>query len=370
MSGGMAGIEPGSAFEADPLGWLDSAAREGAAKRWITPRQLCILDAEAARALLRNEDGLLVAHSDFFGPQEEALGPRAAQIALARACHALIQAHVRSLDFEAEAESLGARSLWPAAGNRLLFRMIRPVLASADRPPAIHAALDHVLEDRIANRSGRRKGPLARLLRRVWLARAILRESSRSRPGPARDVLDIIADAKAGMKDGGIVHLYLALVFAAAGSVAFALGWSLLLALRNGRADSPPQDLVREALRLYPVAWLLERSPAGAAEIAGEALTPDHVIVISPYAVHRSAAHWPEAEAFLPERWQSGADRRAWLPFGAGPQSCVAASLSVDIAAQLLGAILAKGARIEGGDGPPSVKAALAPPEFILHRKA
>jgi hypothetical protein len=370
MSGGTAQIAPGSSFEADPLGWLDAAAAQGRGAAWIARDQLCVFEADSARSLLKNEDGLLVQHSDFFGPIENALAPRAAQVAVARECHALVQRHVRGLDWTANVDLLGGRSLWPGAGSRLMMEMMRPVLASADRSRSLQAALDFILEDRIANRHGPRRRRWLRIFRRVQIARAVLKEAAT--PGRSEnpaDVLDVIARAKGGVSDGGLVHLYLALVFALVGSIGFALGWALLLAIRHDRTGSPPQDLVREALRLYPVAWLLGRTPVGEAEIMGERVSPSDEIVISPYGVHRNPAYWPEPHAFRPERWHGKVDRRAWLPFGAGSQSCVAASLTIDVAAEILGEILRRPVAIEGGEGPPSVRAALAAPSFTLLRE-
>lgn len=371
MSGGTAASAPGSSFEADPLGWLDAAALDGCGVRRPAPDQLCVLDADIARSLLRTEEGLLVEQSDFFGPIEGALAPRACQTTFARECLTLVQRHVRGLDWAAHVDGLGARSLWPGAGNRMLLGMMRPVLASADRSPAIHAALDFILEDRIANRHGPPRRRWFRTFRRFQLARAILREADVPRgEGEAVDVLDLIARAKGSMSDAGLVHLYLALVFALAGSIGFALGWTLLLAVRNERTGSSPPDLVREALRLYPVAWLLGRTPVAAGEIMGEPISPADEIIISPYGVHRNPAYWPEPAAFRPERWNGKVERRAWLPFGAGGQSCVAASLTIEVASETLGEIFRRPVSIEGGDGPPSVRAALAAPSFTLVRRS
>jgi cytochrome P450 len=97
-------------------------------------------------------------------------------------------------------------------------------------------------------------------------------------------------------------------------------------------------------------------------------VSPSDEIVISPYGVHRNPAYWPEPGAFRPERWRGNVDRRAWLPFGAGSQSCVAASLTIDVASDILGEILSGPVSIEGGDGPPSIRAALAAPQFTLVR--
>jgi hypothetical protein len=357
-------------FETDPLAWLDAAAAEECRVRWISPDQLCVLDAEVARSLLKNADGAVVQHSDFFGPVESALAPRSAQMAAARAAHALVQKHVRELDWQAHVEALGSSSHWPGAGNRLMLEIMRPVLASSRRSRALHKALDFILEDRIAHRHGPRRRLWPRFLRRVQLARAILHEAKASKQnvGDAEDVLDIIANADGTMSHDGLVHLYLALVFALAGSIGFTLGWALLLAIRCGRTGSPSPFLVREALRLYPIAWLIGRTPAEEAEVLGERVSPTDLIAISPYGIQRNPLFWSEPTAFRPERWHGKSDRTAWLPFGTGSQSCVAASLSVEVASRLLSEILQGPVSIIGRDGPPSVRAALAPPAFELLR--
>jgi cytochrome P450 len=181
-------------------------------------------------------------------------------------------------------------------------------------------------------------------------------------------MLDLVVRHAPDLDEEGLIHLYAGFVFALAGSIGFALGWALLLTLRHDKQDREPAHLVREALRLYPVAWHLERYARAEQEILGERVTPADTIVVSPYAIHRSPLYWEEPYAFRPERWQGSLVRHAWLPFGVGGHSCVAASLSLDLAAALLRTILAAPCALEGGDGPPSIGAALAPPAFRLRR--
>lgn len=350
-----------------PLGWLDDVASDGRGARWISPGELCVYDAEIGRALLKNDDGRLIDHSDFFGPIERALAPRAAQVALARACLGLVQQQVRTADFIAHVDALDRRSDWPKAGNALLLAIMRPILAAPRRSAAFQAALDGLVANRILSRHERARGKLRRAVDRFRFARALLKEMANARPAePPDDILDVLLLREFRMGEETRIQLYAAFVFALVGSIGFALGWSLLLALRHGKAAQPAPHIVREALRLFPVAWLLERRVRAEQEILGERLCPGDRILISPYAIHQNPAYWAAPRDFRPERWHGKVERGAWMPFGAGGQSCIAASLSIEVASALLERLLQRAVRIEGGEGPPSMGAALAPPRFTL----
>ncbi|MEA3015901.1 MAG: hypothetical protein QOI38_623 [Sphingomonadales bacterium] len=357
-------------YTADHLVWLDDAAKDERGFRWMSARELCIVDAELARSLLKNEHDGLIEHSDFFGPTETALRPRAAQVAIAREVHALVQAHQRSVDPAASVERLGPSSDWPASGNLLMLEMMRPVIASSGRSPAFHRAVNRLVARRILGRFDRPRGRVARLVDRFRFANAVVREAADLRPRqPPADILDLLAGDGRRMSDETLIHIYAAFLFALVSSVGLTLAWAVMLAVRHGKAGAPPRHVVQEALRLYPITWLLERSASREMDIAGERVGPDTAIVISPYAVHRNPRYWPEPTCFLPERWAGRIDRRAWIPFGAGSQSCVAGSLSLELAAATLEALLARPVSVEEKDARPSIGAALAPGRFTLFRR-
>jgi len=49
-------------------------------------------------------------------------------------------------------------------------------------------------------------------------------------------------------------------------------------------------------------------------------------VIVWIYRTHRLERVWPNAERFEPERFRSGASERpkcSYLPFGAGPRSCI-----------------------------------------------
>jgi cytochrome P450 len=349
------------------LGWLDDAARDGRGIRWVSRRELCIYDADVARALLRNDGGRMVEHSDFFGNGSNAPS-REVQIALARHAYALVHGHVQSLDCRSFVSTLGRRSEWPRAGNALLLDIMRPVLAAPWRSRAFHEALDAMVGARILGRHEPAPGIMRRIRDRFRFYRAVVGEAAKcaDEPANARDLLEVIVSYRREMDERALAQLYAGFVFATVGSIGFALGWAVLKAIREQKTEQHPTHIVLEALRLYPIAWLFQRRLRQPDVILGEPIGPAQTVTISPYAIHRNPLYWQEPTGFLPERWSASADRSAYLPFGAGDHGCVAAGLSVGLASRLLSEILARDPEIESGDGKPSVGAALAPPRFTL----
>jgi cytochrome P450 len=86
-------------------------------------------------------------------------------------------------------------------------------------------------------------------------------------------------------------------------------------------------QVILEALRLYPPVWVLTRRCVHADRLAGYPAPAGTDVFMSPYVVQRDPRHWPEPEAFRPERFGAGAEsaahRFAYLPFSAGPRHCV-----------------------------------------------
>ena len=107
------------------------------------------------------------------------------------------------------------------------------------------------------------------------------------------------------------------------------------LSFLNGRAPAY-EDLARlrftrmvaeEAMRLYPPVWVLSRTAVDSDVIGGFQIPAESEILIFPYITHRHPRWWDEPEKFWPERFlprnSSGRPRGAYIPFGAGPRTCV-----------------------------------------------
>jgi cytochrome P450 len=88
--------------------------------------------------------------------------------------------------------------------------------------------------------------------------------------------------------------------------------------------------VVREALRLYPPAWILGRRAIRDTTIGGYPVSRGSVVFASPYVTHRNARWFDAPEEFRPERWAKLEDlpRFAYFPFGGGTRICVGESLA------------------------------------------
>jgi cytochrome P450 len=154
-----------------------------------------------------------------------------------------------------------------------------------------------------------------------------------------------------GMDDGQIRNEVLTLLLAGHETTANALAWTLALLARHPEAaerlaaevdavlgDRPPahddfaalaftERVIREAMRLYPPIWALERRATAADELGGFRIPAGSTVVVSPWVTHRHPDFWDAPERFDPDRFtpgrSAGRPALAWLPFGAGPRYCV-----------------------------------------------
>jgi cytochrome P450 len=102
-------------------------------------------------------------------------------------------------------------------------------------------------------------------------------------------------------------------------------------------------NIVREAMRLYPPAWVMTRRAAENVEIGGYVVPAGSNIIVSPWVTHRDARFFPDSEAFEPERWCGEKERVlpkfAYFPFGGGPRVCIGNNFALMEAAILLAAV-------------------------------
>jgi cytochrome P450 len=371
----MARDAAAAAFAEDPLSFLDRSLAQGADGVWSGRREFCLGNADAARAVLANARGLYREHSDFFQAGREQFGPRSAQVEIGRRARLLLQEVVRARAARLAADvraALATDSEWPDAGNWLAYRHLADALA-APGETRLRRLVEEIVRRAVLAGARERQPAWRRLLfrRRAMreLGRAIAARRRRGSAEPA-DLLDVVVlGGRCGQPDDLLAEVYLSFVFAVAGSVGFTLGWSVYLLGTHPGTQAEPGWIVREALRLWPVAWQLARRPVQAHEIAGTAVSPHDTVVVCPYLVHRDPRRWHEPTRFRPERWAAVSARQggAFIPFGYGPHRCVAASLSLRLAADLLRAMLEAGEpQVSMHDGTPCIGPALAPPRFTL----
>ena len=211
---------------------------------------------------------------------------------------------------------------------------------------------------------------LARATRRLDdVVYGIIRER---RPGEDRgDLLSMLLLARdeqgVGMSERQVRDEVMTLLLAGHETTALALSWAFLLLDRNpgardrleaelaavlGDGPASPDDVpalpytqavINETLRLYPPAYVTGREAIRDTTIGGTRIPKRHIVLISMYTTHRDPRFFPEPDAFRPERWLDGLEKRlprgAFIPFGMGSRKCVGASFAMMEATLLLATI-------------------------------
>lgn len=368
------------AFSRDPLGFMNAASGSESDMMRTGRGEYLLGDPLAARAVLHNADGRYREHSDFFHTRQGLFEPRDAQLKMRREARELLRAHLRRCDPDALSALVAAEvseiSDWPDTGNRLARATLAPLLLTPDSPPQLHALVEKILVRAVFANARARQPRWRRMLLQfetTWrLCREIEQRQRLARTEPL-DLLDVVANAIApGRRIDELAEVYLSFLFAIAGSVGFVLGWSLYLACSHRDRTAPSAWVVREALRLWPVAWQLGRQPATTHEVSGTRVDAGDQVVVCPYLVHRHSGYWDAPTEFRPERWAAPEAWRnpAFIPFGHGPHRCIAADLSPQLIAALFDAIAAdRVLSVEVRDPRPTIEAAMAPPAFRLIRQ-
>jgi cytochrome P450 len=116
---------------------------------------------------------------------------------------------------------------------------------------------------------------------------------------------------------------------------------------REDIAKLPLLDAVfQEAMRLFPPAPVLMRRTLAPVTLGGIALGAGATIIIPIYVVHRYRRLWREPLSFDPSRFSAEAKatrhRCAYMPFGAGPRTCIGGSFAMLEGKTILATLLAR----------------------------
>lgn len=102
--------------------------------------------------------------------------------------------------------------------------------------------------------------------------------------------------------------------------------------------------VIEEAARLYPPIAAISRVAIDADELGGEAIAAGTLVVISPYVLHRHRLLWDNPDLFDPGRFlgnkRSLIERYSYLPFGAGPRTCIGSTFALQEATIVLATIM------------------------------
>ncbi len=102
--------------------------------------------------------------------------------------------------------------------------------------------------------------------------------------------------------------------------------------------------VIKEALRVYPVAWITRRVALEDVEIGGYHIAAGTSVFLSPWLLHHDARWYDEPETFMPERWLKDKaelpPREAYIPFGGGPRVCIGNGLAMMESVLILAALV------------------------------
>ncbi len=204
-------------------------------------------------------------------------------------------------------------------------------------------------------------------------------EARRSAGVSGDDLLGMLMDARdadtgAAMSDAQLRDEVMTIFLAGHETTANALTWTLYLlskypgvarrvraevdaVLGGGRARAEhARDLVytkqvlEEAMRLYPPAWMIARSPEEDDVVGGYHIPRHSLVFLCPWVTHRHPDHWEDPEGFDPDRFspERSADRHrfAYFPFGGGPRLCIGNNFAL-MEAQLILATLMRDWRLD-----------------------
>lgn len=115
-------------------------------------------------------------------------------------------------------------------------------------------------------------------------------------------------------------------------------------------------DVVAEAMRLRPPAWILGRRVIRPIRLGDWDVPARSVLLASQIVTHRNPRFWTRPEEFRPERWSNGETaglpRCAYFPFGGGNRICIGEGFAWTEAILVL-ATLARRVRFCGLDPAP-----------------
>ena len=134
-----------------------------------------------------------------------------------------------------------------------------------------------------------------------------------------------LASSFATMNDG--VEEARVALGAAYDTTAHTMAW-LLWHLADPSTSATSAHLVSETLRLYPSGWLGSRVASRDVEFDGTTIEAGTLLFYSPYLTHRDPQLWPDPLAFRPARFADALPPWGYLPFSAGPRTCLGASLA------------------------------------------
>ena len=411
MLGALAGLRAGGDLARFP-GFLESVARTyGPIASWRMPRgRFWFLDEPAlietvltadgydvvkGRGLRRMRrllgEGLLTSDEPLHLRQRRLVQPAFHRARVAHYAATMIESTRAAADRLRDGDTVAVDALM----NRLALRIAAATLFSADvddDADAIGAAvteamlvfpaslgpfgelLDHLPFHPATRRFAAARGALDAVIYRLIAQR-------RSEDVDRGDLLSMLLSARDDdgrpMPDELIRDEALTLLLAGHETTANALTWTFDALARTPQAEARlhaeldtvlgerdpvagdyprlrfTRDVVAEAMRLRPPAWILGRRVIRPIRLGDWDVAAGSIILMAQIVTHRNPRFWKLPEAFRPERWSNGETERlprfAYFPFGGGNRVCIGESFAWTEAVLVL-ATLARRVRLVGLD--------------------
>ncbi|MGH8139052.1 MAG: cytochrome P450 [Steroidobacteraceae bacterium] len=225
--------------------------------------------------------------------------------------------------------------------------------------PALSVAFEVVTREQARNLQFAYKfRGLTRIVAQLIQRRAANREEHADYVGMLMSARD--KETGAAMSERELIDEILTLVVAGHETTASGLNWTWYLisqhpqveARLHAEIDAAPQEsapslermealaytqqIINEALRLYPPGWLLSRRTIEADVLGGFEIPAGSNVLLPLYLLHRHPRYWQEPDRFWPERFapeheagRAKLARFAYMPFAAGPRHCIGETLAL-----------------------------------------
>jgi cytochrome P450 len=321
------------------------------------------LGARDVRGVLGN--GLLVSEGDVWRRQRQLIQPAFHQSQLDRLAATMVATVSTALDYWHTGEQ---RELY-AEMSQITLQIVARSLFGIDVAPDL-ACIRHSSQILTAHLRSRLFSPMMLVpdcvptpgnlrytaaVRRLdaLVYRHIAERRAAGRPA-GRDLLDLLLTASDGTARGltnrEVRDQVLTVMSAGYDTTALALTWAFILLARHPAAEARlraevdavlagrtptaadvsrlryVQQVVHETLRLYPSAWVMARESIRDTELGRYRVRRGITVLLSPWVLHRDARFFEEPHLFRPERWADAMKRVlrfAYVPFGAGPRTCI-----------------------------------------------